>query len=311
MLNVVQTIVPVFAAILLGWALCHAGFLPSTLIGHLNRLVYYLALPAMIFREVASASFAAHFHPLLLAGTLLPVLLIFALSLGIGRVFSIPRPELGTFLQTSFHGNLGYIGLAVCYYLLGERGFTQASILAGFLMLLQNFLGVVALQAFSFPGEGGRDGGNGWSGATKVFLNPVIVSALAGIGFSLSGLALPVTVDRFLKIISGMALPLALLVIGASLSFRLIRANLRSALGAGALKLLVLPAAGLTTYRWFGFSPQQFLPGLILLAAPTATITYVMASEMKGSADLASAAVSMNTVLSALTFVFWLSFYST
>jgi hypothetical protein len=34
-----------------------------------------------------------------------------------------------------------------------------------------------------------------------------------------------------------------------------------------------------------------------------------MASEMQGSTDLASAAVTMNTLASCLTFIFWLGFF--
>jgi predicted permease len=49
------------------------------------------------------------------------------------------------------------------------------------------------------------------------------------------------------------------------------------------------------------------LPGLILLASPTATISYVMAKEMKGDADFAVAAISISTLLSAVTFTAWLN----
>jgi predicted permease len=107
-----------------------------------------------------------------------------------------------------------------------------------------------------------------------------------------------------------MALPLALLVIGASLSLSLIRSYLGLALGSGFLKLLVLPLTGLLIYRWFGLPSEQFLPGLIFLASPTATVTYVMACEMGGSPEQASAAVSMNTLISSLTFVLWLGFFT-
>jgi len=118
------------------------------------------------------------------------------------------------------------------------------------------------------------------------------------------------TIDRSLGIISGMALPLALLVIGASLSFGLIKSHLKLALSAGFLKLLVLPALGILMYLLLGLSVSQFLPGLILLAAPTATITYVMAGEMNGSPQLASAVISVSTLLSSFTFIFWLGQFS-
>jgi predicted permease len=71
MLHVLYTTGPIFVIILLGWSLKARGFLPSHMIGPLNRLVYYLAIPAMVFREVAQAPFHAHFQPLLLGTTLL------------------------------------------------------------------------------------------------------------------------------------------------------------------------------------------------------------------------------------------------
>ena len=305
--HVLNTIIPVFAIILLGWVIRSWGFLPDSLIQPLNRIVYYLAIPAMIFREVAGATFQAHFNPFLLVGTLIPVIVVAAISLGLGLFLSVPRYDLGTFLQSSFHGNLGQIGLAVAYYLLGKEGLTTASILAGFLMLLQNILAVLSLQWCS---PGSKTGHRAWFFFKKVCGNPIIIATLMGIVFSLARIPLPETIERSLSILSGMALPLALLVIGASLSFSVIRSQVRLALGSGLLKLLILPMLGIWIYRWFGLASAQFLPGLILLASPTATVTYVMASEMKGSTQLASAAVSMSTLISSFTFVLWLGQFS-
>jgi hypothetical protein len=141
----------------------------------------------------------------------------------------------------------------------------------------------------------------------KILGNPVVLGALSGILFSMLKIPIPEIIDNSLKIIGGMALPLALLVIGASLSFSLLRSHFRLAFAAGLLKLFLLPGLGLLLYLALRIPSGQFLPGLILLASPTATITYVMASEMQGSPDLATAAVSMNTLLSAVTFVLWLS----
>lgn len=306
MLHVLYTIIPVFAVILMGCAARLGGFLPQGVIGSLNRLVYYLAIPAMIFREVAHASFKAYFDPTILWATLIPVVLIFGIAVAAGRILRIPRSHTGTFLQSSLHGNLGYIGLAIAYYFLGKEGFTRASILAGFLMLLQNLLAVTGLLAFAGEGEGGHRLRFLFK---KVFGNPIILSALAGILFSTLGLMIPQILDRTLGIVSGMSLPLALLVIGGSLSFDLVRSNLKAATGSTVLKLGVLPALGLINYRWFHIDPVQALPGLVLLAAPSATVTYVMATEMKGSPGLASAAVSLSTLASSVTFIFWLGIF--
>ena len=303
MVDILNTIAPVFLVILLGVLVRRFGFLPESVTGPLNRLVYYVAIPAMIFKALADASFEAQFHPVILFGTLLPLLVVFGAALLLTRLLTVPRRETGTFLQSSFHGNIGYIGFAVAFYLLGEEGLTRASILAGFLMLLQNLLSVIGLKAYA----GDRGGGAGMgSSILAVVGNPVILSAIAGIAFNLSDLPLPVVAGRTLRIVSGMALPLALLVIGASLSFGLIRSRLRYVLVSAVLKLGALPAAGLFLYEAFGLASADYLPGFILLAAPSATVSYVMAVELGGAPEQASAAVSLSTLLSSASYVVWL-----
>jgi malate permease and related proteins len=306
-LHVINTIVPVFAVIAMGWFLGTRGFLPPPLVGPLNRIVYYLAIPAMIFRELAGADFHHHFNLVFLCATLIPVIIVFFAALLVVKAASVSASSAGTFIQSSYHGNLGYIGLAVAYYFLGEAGFRSAGILAGFLMILQNLLSVLALQWFDEERQGGQ---KPWVLVNKIGSNPVVCSALGGILFSILAIPIPEIIDRGLKIVGGMALPLALLIIGASLSFSLIRSHFRLALGAGLLKLIVLPLLGFAAYRGSGIPAVQFLPGLILLACPTATIAYVMATEMRGSPALATAAVSTNTLASCLTFIFWLGLFA-
>ena len=268
-----------------------------------NRLVYYVAIPAMIFREIAEAELVQHFSLVLVAATLAPLIIVALTGLILVRGIKLERYRVGSFLQCSFHGNLGYIGLAVSFYFLGDEGFTRASILAGFLILLQNFLSVVALSRFNkVPNQTIST----LSIIRRILLNPIIISAMAGMTISLTGLNLPVILDRSLRILSGMALPLALLVIGTSISFAQMRQQLRVTTLISVLKLLLLPALGLVFFRLLDLSSIEYLPALILLASPSATVSYVMATEMAGDADLATAAISITTLISAVTFVLWL-----
>ncbi len=307
-MEILNTILPIFAVILTGWLVRQKGFMPSNFLEPANRLVFYLAIPAMIFRAIAGASLKAHFNGYALAITLFSAALIFGAAWGMGLLFHLRRREMGTFVQSAFHGNLGYIGLAVAFYFLGDEGLVQASIIAGSLMILQNLLAVLVL---SFYGEN-RDGeAKGKKDLKKlvfrIFGNPIILSAVAGMLYSLSELPIPKIIDRSLDILSNMALPLALLIIGASLSTELIRSRIWPVLWTAAMKLLLLPALGLGFFTLFGLPAKVYLPGLILLASPTATVVYVMAKEMNGDADFAVAAISGTTLLSAVTFFLWLN----
>jgi predicted permease len=303
MVDILKTIFPIFLIIFLGWSLRRFDFMKEGFLKPANRLVYYVAIPAMIFREIAEAELVQHFSLVLVAATLAPLIIVALTGLILVRGIKLERYRVGSFLQCSFHGNLGYIGLAVSFYFLGDQGFTRASILAGFLILLQNFLSVVALSRFNK--EPNRTIST-LSITRRILLNPIIISAMAGMTISLTGLNLPVILDRSLRILSGMALPLALLVIGTSISFAQMRQQLRVTTLISILKLMLLPALGLAFFRLLDLGSIEYLPALILLASPTATVSYVMATEMAGDADLATAAISITTLVSAGTFVLWL-----
>ncbi len=303
-MNIISTIITIFAVIILVWFARRKGFIPPDFLAPANRLVYYLAIPAMIFHSISKASLKTQFDSTVLTVTLLAVIAVFAFAWGVGLARRVERKQLGTFMQCSFHGNLGYIGLAVAYYYLGSEGLARASIIAGFIMILQNSLAVVALQLHAENMELKK---NGWEVVLRIMGNPVIVSALAGILYSLTGLRLPLVLDRSLAILSGLALPMALLIIGASLSFEVMQLQLPRVLSTSVMKLILLPGLGLIFYRSWGLALQDYLPGLILLASPSATLTYVMAKEMNGDTDFAVAAISISTMLSAITFTIWLT----
>ncbi|EFK12410.1 conserved hypothetical protein [delta proteobacterium NaphS2] len=204
-----------------------------------------------------------------------------------------------------FHGNLGYIGFAVAYYFLGAQGLARASIIASFVILLQNFLAVLVLQVHS---NHVRSHFQNLRTLVLSFLaNPVIVSAVAGMMVSIFVIPIPPVIARSLDILSSLALPLALLIIGGSISFSFMRSEIRYILLVCVLKLIALPTSGLIIFKLMNLSTGNYLPGMILLASPTATVTYVMAREMKGDPNFANAAISLCTILSAGTFIFWLA----
>ena len=306
MAKVITTIIPIFMLILLGVGARHFGFMKTEFIAAANRLVFYLAIPALVFRALTKASLRSEFDPWSVIMMLVAVLMVTGLAVLFNRNRKSEDGSLqGTFAQATIHGNLGYIGLAVAFYYLDESGFARASMMVGFLMILQNLLGVVLLQYYCCEKSVSR---RGRDLLAPVLLNPVILAALSGIVFNLSGLPLLPIIDRFLLILSGLALPMGLLLIGASISLALLRRWLPQAMLVAILKLILLPAAGLLLFRLAGVSAETFAPGLILLAAPTATLTYVMAREMGGHIDLAVASISLTTILSAFSYAMWLGF---
>ena len=70
-LEVIITIIPIFAIIILGWGARKKSFITPEFLEPANKLVYYLSIPAMVFISIARSSFHEHFDVKVLSLTLL------------------------------------------------------------------------------------------------------------------------------------------------------------------------------------------------------------------------------------------------
>lgn len=307
-MQVISIIFPIFSVVLLGWVARRRGFMPQEFLGPANQLVFYLAIPALIFRAVSKSSFRTDFNVTVLLVTLLSVMTAYLGAWLIARSTRWQPKRIGAFIQCSSHGNLGYIGLPIAFYFIGESGFAKTSILASFLVILQNILSVMVLQAHAARVVESESKFR--TIIKKLIRNPVAVSALAGVIVSLSQLPIPTPILRFLDIMGGLAPPMSLLLIGASLSLQVMRKNLFSVLGSVVIKIIGLPIFGFVIFKILQVDAVDYLPSMILLATPTATVAYILSREMQGDEEFAIAAISTSTLFSAFTYLVWLSVVS-
>lgn len=300
MVTILQNISPVFLVILLGFLSRRLGFLPDIFISSANRLVYYMAIPLLVYGEIAKGDFSQSFDLFQIGGTFVAVVSVAAASYLLVYLIGLSSRERATFAQISFHGNLGYVGLAVVFYALGPEGRGAASVLAGFLILFQN---VLAIGMFTFLAGG--DQRTNLRAVGKFLGNPIILATLLGLFSSAAGARIPLFLERTFDIVGDMALPLALLIIGGSLKTAPGRRIKLVALST-LFKLFLLPLGGFLLFSTLGVGPSQAETAVILLASPSATVTYVMASEMGGEPDLAAAAVTVSTMISIISYTVWI-----
>jgi predicted permease len=304
MISALGTIIPIFLVIALGYGAKKKGLLSGPFMAAGNRLLYMVAIPCLLFHKISTAPFQGSFFPHLILGCVAAIILM---SLGVfflGRFLALPPGTYATFVQSSIHGNIGYIGLAVCYYSFDEKTFGVASVLAGFFIITQNILSVLCFHLVADRDVTCRGGA-----ISKLLVNPIILSTLAGLVVSFFNFTFPLVIDKALMMVGKMALPMALLIIGGSLNTGLMFRNLRLTGASSLFKMVFLPLAGTGLFYLLSVPGALWLPGVILLSTPSATTCYVMAGELHGDTDLASSAVTTSTLLSLFTFVAWLSIF--
>jgi malate permease and related proteins len=304
-MEILQAVLPVFLVIAIGAAARRFRFIGEPFIDSANGLVYYLLLPALLFHKIGTSDFRQAFNaPLVLGGYAATVATFLAATL-LSRRMRMTPAEQGAFVQGAFRANLAYVGLPIVFSAVGDAGLRKAGILLGFMVPLLNALAVVALL-LPHGGGGRRPGENARRVLRQLAVNPLILSSFLGIAWSALSLPLPPLAGNTLEILSSATLPLSLLCLGGSFSFERARPGFRLAALASSMKTVMLAGIALAAYRWMGLSGEELRVGAIMMGCPTAVITYVMASQLKGDTDLAGSIVVVSTAASAATITGWL-----
>jgi len=307
MLNIIlNAILPIFSIILLGFILKWKNIIDDAFARTANLIVFNIGIPAMLLAQIARAPFSENFNLGAVVCTLGSLCIVLLLSMLAVRALSVHAGRRGTFLQNSIHGNIGYMAYAIAYYAIGEASFARMAILSSFLIAGQNLVSVWALT--SCGPEARVNGRKWWPVVRNTIQNPIVLTIGVAIVLGTLGLKIPGPLSKGLDILSGMALPTALLLIGASLSFGTLKSMAAEIVAIGTFKLLALPLVGYSLMLLSKVPGPLILPGVILLASPPATISYVMATELGGDPELAASSVSVLTLVSALSYTMILSF---
>ena len=305
-MHIVNTLGPVFLIIALGAVLRQRGFLTAEAVGVITRACYWIGLPALLLVKIALATpppgAAAAATHILVLGTLV----MLALGLLAARLLGLHRGQVGAFLQASFRGNLAFVGLPVVIFAYtdgphAEAAEAVASLALGPTIVLFNVLSVLALLLSTHH----LDRASIKRMLLKLAGNPLLIACLAGMLWNRfllpREILFPATVERTLRLLGDFTLPMALMSVGSALVSTPFRGALRTTSTAALLKTAIAPAVGFLLAHLMGAGPLETGVAVILLAAPTAVASYVLAEQLGGDSAISAGSVVVSTVISIVT----------
>ncbi|MFB6251653.1 MAG: AEC family transporter [Halobellus sp.] len=277
-----------------GTGLRSVGVLNEVRTQRLNALAYYVALPALVFVSTYDRTIGELLTPALLIGPIVVLLGIAGLAWVIHRGRT-SRDRRSVAIVQSYHSNLGYLGLPLVAATFGDDVTALASVILGVASLTQVPLTVLVLTS------GGEFGGSVWSELSQLARNPVLVVLVLGLTVGSLGASPPGVITAGLELLGTLALPIALLCVGATLQIDLPDVDVGASAAVVALKIGVMPVLAWTVFSLFEVSPAVFTAAVVMLGTPTAVSTYVFASELGGDPEFASLNVFLTTLGSVAT----------
>lgn len=282
-------LLPDFLLIALGFVLCHRTVLNREVWNGVERLVYWLLFPVLLFNSTMRSPLAPSETLRLGLGGVLVVGTGFILTVLLHHWPGVDRYRLASGAQIAFRFN-SYVALALAERLGGAPAVALIALLIALAVPLCN-MGAV----WSLARHGGQ---NIWG---EIIRNPLILATVAGLGGNLLGLQLPETINLTLNRIGSAALPLGLMAVGAGLQMGGLKGSPGLSATLLAIRHAVLPAVGLALSLWLHLPPGQALVLTIFAALPTASSCYVLASRMGGDGPFVAGLITASTLLGMLT----------
>jgi len=295
---ILKAIAPVFALIVLGHAVRRWIVSDVPFWNGVDRVAYWLLLPALLFNRIAtmkvSAEFIGPYAIVVLAGFAAAFLFAIAASVA----FGLPGPVASSVTQGASRHNT-FIALAVTESLFGPVGQASAYLASSILIPVTNIAVVIAIVVLHQTATGATSLARAI--ARDIVRNPLIIAVALGVVFNMAGAGHLPVLNETTDLLGRAALPMVLLSIGASIRFEGLRASFVPLAISTAGKMLVFPAVVLATALWQGLGLIPASVAMIYASCATATSSYALARLMGGDAPLAATIVTVQTLLSAIT----------
>lgn len=308
MLQFLATSTPFFAVIGLGALVSGRSLFGPEAVRVLNTFAFMVATPAMVLRVMSRQPIAELWNTtFFVALAAIGVTLMLAGIVIARHMRGLPFPNAVSRAQSLVGGNFAFLGIPLMLAFLGERAAAPIAIglICDTALIIPLAIGLI---------EAGRGTGTIPSIAGRLLkgtiLNPFMLSIMGGVALSLSGVAIPEPIDRFLAFLGNAAAPVGVFALGLAArqwsgGEMPLRAIAPLVIGKLLLHPLVTWVVLALVLRLDAF---WVTAGVLYAALPIAANVFVISERFDTGSRPIAAAIVVSTALAALSFPFavWL-----
>lgn len=292
-------VLPLFVVMAIGYLSRMVKLIDDSGVGVVNRLVFWVFLPAILFVSVYETNLQEAFNfPLVLFSTL-GTTVVFLVSFFLIPKLEKKRDRCGVIIQGLIRGNEVYFGFPIVVSLIGAQYLGLMSIVVAFAVLFYNGYSIFALEYFKGDTVDKKEI------SKNLITNPFILATIAAVIMNLVGLVIPDVLMIGIRSLAGVATPLALFLLGASFNFTSTRGYLKEVIWTTIFRLIIIPGVVVALSMLLGFSSNETVILFVTFGVPTAVASYSMARQLDADYELASQIVVYTSSFAILTVFLW------
>jgi predicted permease len=267
--------VPVFLLIGLGFLSRRMGVLKPGDERVLSAYVYYFALPALFFVNMAETSFVDETPRFMLAG-IFPVFIPLILYIFLYLLLGFQKKTLYLLTLSTIFGSLAFFGIPfITFAFPTSQGEHLAALSAATISIVSVPVSITVLELYKL--EESTIGKRLKQVAKRLSKNPLVLSIFSGILLSLVGTEIPLPISTALHMLGSTTSGVAIFMLGVFLYGRNY-ANIADALKLSMLRIILLPTIAFFTTTLFGL-PDVERTVLVLMHGMPIAVSMIVLSE--------------------------------
>ncbi len=296
----IKAIIPLFLLIGMGIYVRWQKMLTDTELQHVNAMIFRVFFFCMMFYNMYTTTIATALRPRLMMFTVASLAVVLVMATVVVCALEKDNRSRGAIVQGLFRSNFVLLGLPLVENIFGPEAVAVPTMMIAVISPIYNIVSVFVLETF-------RGGGHFslLTSVKKVLKNPMIVGAILGLFFMVTGISVPEPVLKPVRQIASCTSPVALLILGASFRFGTVSKEKRDLAILVLGRLVIIPALALGVAYHLGFRGVDFVTLLCVFATPCAVASFAMAQQLGSNAELAGSGVVVTSALSSVTLFFW------
>jgi predicted permease len=300
---VITSLLPVVLLIALGYLSGRTGWIRCEASKDLSNLVFMVLTPALLFRTMSTVHVEQlNFKPV--AMYFVAAALLFAAML----LWQGATRRAAVLALAATFSNTVMIGVPLVSLAYGEAGLVMLFTLISVHALVLLTLATVVLELAVAREQAAKDSGAPRHMALTVLaamrngiIHPVPLPIIVGLVFAQTGLVIPALLDKPLLLLSNAFGPIALLLVGVTLTQVRVGEHLRAALGLALIKNLAFPGLVALLSWSFGLSGLALSVMIVAASMPIGANVFLFSQRYEVAQELVTASVAVSTVLALLT----------
>jgi predicted permease len=264
--------------------------------------VYYFALPALFFINVAETTFTSEILPFIFSG-IIPIFIVLGIYILIYFLFQFQKSTLYLLILSTIFGSVAFFGIPFITFAFPAEGERLATISTAFIAVVSVTVSLTALEMYKLKKSAKLAGIK--NVAVRLSKNPLILSIILGSIISLVGIRIPDPISAPLHMLGSTTSTVAIFMLGVFLYGRKYT-NIGEAFKLSLLRMIYLPIITFLTTIFFGVTGIESSVLILMHGTPVAISMIVLSERYNFYKETIASLILISTLSATVYLNLWL-----